>query len=331
MCEDHLDVLKESQWEIYRKFPIPEHILVPSTEVENKNFSTFPWLSSCYQRGAVRYASSSKYELTGIAPVARLGGQPYQLPRDKNIARISGVEEIPEYDDKTFTHFRPAGWWMHPNLHKDKNMGYVFHYYCWNILGHLAGKELIEKELDKVVEAARKYWQIHHQGYKYADVDTLNRAQIEEVSYLRCEEYPFGCDIYVNPWIIPELQDKIRLAKNMVETRKSSYLNRLPLEISLLVAEIICPVIYTQSDVQNLRNMLSLFVLNLPDTFWRSRLQSNRDLFFEVDLLETDSVDWQLLWLELMGLLSDKWYSSSGLAHREKLLGPIKGIIANLQ
>lgn len=51
MSKDPLDVLKESQWEIHRKFPIPEHILVPSTEVENKSFSKFPWLSSCYQRG----------------------------------------------------------------------------------------------------------------------------------------------------------------------------------------------------------------------------------------------------------------------------------------
>jgi hypothetical protein len=52
MSKGHLDVLKESQWEIHRKFSIPEHILVPSTEVENKTFSKFPWLSSCYQRGS---------------------------------------------------------------------------------------------------------------------------------------------------------------------------------------------------------------------------------------------------------------------------------------
>ena len=161
------------------------------------------------------------------------------------------------------------------------------------------------------------------------DLDTLFRAQLDEVPYVRCESYVRGCDIFVNPWIIPELQSTIQLAQNMVGKRKSSYLNRLPLEISLLVAEIICPIIYTQSDVQKIRNMLSVLALNLPDAFWRSRLQSKRDLFFEVDLLETDSVDWQLLWLELMGLLCDKWYNSSGLAHREWLLGPIRGIIAN--
>jgi hypothetical protein len=220
---------------------------------------------------------------------------------------------------------------MHPSLYNHKDMGYVFHYYCWEILGHLVGKELIEKTLGQVVQAARQYWQTHKKEWGRADLDTLFRAQLDRVPYVRCESYVRGCDIYVNPWIIPELQNTIQLAQNMVGKRKSSYLNRLPLEISLLVAEIICPIIYTQSDVQNMRNMLSLFALNLPDAFWRSRLQSKRDLFFEVDLLETDSVDWQLLWLGLMGLLSDKWYSSSGLAHRERLLGPIREIIANFQ
>ncbi|KOS36354.1 hypothetical protein ACN38_g12913 [Penicillium nordicum] len=80
-----------------------------------------------------------------------------------------------------------------------------------------------------------------------------------------------------------------------------------------------------------MRNMLSVFTLNLPDAFWRSRLQSKRDLFFEVDLLEneTDPVDWQVLWLGLMDLLCAKWYNSSGLTHRERLVGLIKGIIAN--
>lgn len=200
------------------------------------------------------------------------------------------------------------------------NMGFVFHYYCWEILGHLAGKELIEKTLGQVIQAARQYWQTHEE-WGVTDIDTLFRAQLDGVPYARYESYAYGCDIFVNPWIIPELQNIIQLAQNTIEKRKSS----------LRMAEIICPITYTQSDVQNMHNMLSVFALNLPDAFWRSRLQSKRDLFFEVDLLETDSVDWQLLWLGLMGLLSDKWYNSSGLAHREQLLGPIRGIIANFQ
>lgn len=60
MSKNPLDVLKESQWEIHRKSPIPEHIFVPSTEVENKSFSKFPWLSSCYHRGG-KLTLSGKY------------------------------------------------------------------------------------------------------------------------------------------------------------------------------------------------------------------------------------------------------------------------------
>lgn len=219
---------------------------------------------------------------------------------------------------------------MHPSLYKDKNIGYVFHYCCWEILGHLVGKDLIEKALAQVVQAAKQYWQTH-EGWDIIDLDTMNRAQIAKAPYVRWEWYYFGCDIYVNPWIIPELQNTIQLAQNMVGKSKSSYLNILPLEISLLVAELICPIIYTQSDVHDMRNMLSVFELGLPDAFWRSRLQSKRDLFFEVDLIESDSVDWQHLWLGLMNLLSDEWYMCSGLAHRERVLKSIKGIIANFQ
>ena len=148
---------------------------------------------------------------------------------------------------------------------------------------------------------------------------------------MRYKSYFFGYNIFINLWIIPEVQSTIQLAREIVGKRKSSYFNRLPLEISLLVAEIICRIDYTRSDIKNMRNMLSVFTLNLPDAFWRSRLQSKRDLFFEVDLLEneTDPVDWQVLWLGLMDLLCAKWYNSSGLTHRERLVGLIKGIIAN--
>lgn len=49
MTDNPLNVLEEAQWEIYRnEDPIPEHILVPSMEVENMYFSKFPWLSSRY-------------------------------------------------------------------------------------------------------------------------------------------------------------------------------------------------------------------------------------------------------------------------------------------
>ncbi|KAJ5961783.1 hypothetical protein N7501_006724 [Penicillium viridicatum] len=199
-------------------------------------------------------------------------------------------------------------------------MGFVFHYYCWEILGHLVGKELIEKTLGQVVQAAWQYWQPHKKGWGVTDIDTIYRAQLDEVPYVKCESYVPGCDIFVNPWITPELQSIIQLAQNA----------RAPISIDFHLKS---PFWWRKSFAlsSTLNPMCRMCVTCYPYAFWRSRLQSKRDLFFEVDLPETDSVDWQLLWLGLMDLLSDKWYTSSGLAHREKVLGPIREIIAIFQ
>ena len=46
-----MDVLKEDDFESHRKKGlIRGHVLVPSAEVTNANFSKFPWLASCYYR-----------------------------------------------------------------------------------------------------------------------------------------------------------------------------------------------------------------------------------------------------------------------------------------
>jgi hypothetical protein len=191
------------------------------------------------------------------------------------------------------------------------------------------GKEWIEEASGQVVRAATEYWNTH-EGLGTFDPDVLFRAhELDGTAYVRYESYSHGCDIYINPWLVPEVHSAIQLAKEMVGKRKSSYFRRLPLEICLKVAEMVCPIGYTHFDMQNMRNMSSVFALDLPEAFWRRRLLK-RDLFFELDLLETGSVDWQVLWLGLMGLLSDKWYNSSGLANRERVLRSIRGIIAIL-
>ena len=61
---------------------------------------------------------------------------------------------------------------------------------------------------------------------------------------------------------------------------------------------------------------------------------TKRNILFELDLLEksegeTESVNWQSLSLELMGLFSDKtWFQSNGLANRERVFGHIEPIMA---
>lgn len=43
-------VLTEHEWKHHRQKPLTEHLFVPSSEVENTEFTKYPWLSSCYIR-----------------------------------------------------------------------------------------------------------------------------------------------------------------------------------------------------------------------------------------------------------------------------------------
>lgn len=81
--------------------------------------------------------------------------------------------------------------------------------------------------------------------------------------------------------------------------------SKLPIELAVLISEWACPADYTLDDVENTRNMLFAFQWNLPDCFCRRRLKE--DLFFKLDILKKTSspVNWQILRLDLMGLVSD--------------------------
>ncbi|KAJ6015578.1 hypothetical protein N7540_010169 [Penicillium herquei] len=88
--------------------------------------------------------------------------------------------------------------------------------------------------------------------------------------------------------------------------------------------QLVFPLEYTHSDVQSTKNMLSVFELSLPDSFWEVRMPSvpKEHLFFESHVLtETDanSVDWQILQLGWMSLLLDENFKTSGLRNRERL------------
>ncbi|KAJ5731218.1 uncharacterized protein N7483_005726 [Penicillium malachiteum] len=88
-------LLKQDRW----KLDTGKHILVPATEIEDKEFIRNPILSSCYFRAVVKLPSSRKLHLTGIGsqamsrqPVTSGREQPflYYLPRDVSTARVCG-------------------------------------------------------------------------------------------------------------------------------------------------------------------------------------------------------------------------------------------------
>ncbi|KAJ5108970.1 hypothetical protein N7456_005645 [Penicillium angulare] len=212
----------------------------------------------------------------------------------------------------------------------------MFHAHCWEVLAHLLGKEYIEKRPGQLVRAAKEYQRSKRLKYGTSIANHENPYfwQIydpKKVMHTKNHETQ-KCDDFRSPWIVPEVQRAIESARRgMVKARNmNSYLTRLPLEIVLLVVEILCPSEYTRFDIENTQNMISAFALDLPRSYWKRRLQSYRPLFFELDLLteaDSDALDWQILVLKLMGLLKDKdGYICSGLQGRHRLLKPIQRI-----
>lgn len=78
--------------------------------------------------------------------------------------------------------------------------------------------------------------------------------------------------------------------------------------------------------------MLSVFLVDISESFWKRRLELNLDLLLELDLLEKadlESLDWQVLWMGLMDLLSHPLWPASGLATRQRILPFMKEIIVS--
>jgi len=235
--------------------------------------------------------------------------------------------------------------YRHP-YHPDKNVGHFFHAHCWKFFIFLLGEQVTDETIGKVVQAARQYWKPGIPRYERSpdrpwdigDDDVRFWAHQEDgVEYAKYKKYVHGCDIYRSPWVVPEVQESIRTARSHWQKgkRKSSYLDtRIPPEVVLMTMEIICPLEYTQENVQDMRNLLSVFSLDIPKSFWERRLKFDIHMLPELDLLEKvdlESLDWQLLGLSLMDLHSDPFWPSSGLANRQRVQPFIEEIIANFR
>jgi hypothetical protein len=265
-------------------------------------------------------------------------------PRNKDIARICGQPKVSQVDDSQFTSFcatRMRGA-IEPTPQTDERIGYLFHAHCWEVLCHIQGKELVEKSLPDLLRASKKFWNEDSMlstckwrprgrwGLFDHDLDFWIRIN-DKVIHAKYDWYVWGCDIYISPWIVPEVQDAIDSNRAQKKDSKKQKFSRLPYECWLQILELLCPLQYTQLDVQNLRGSLFVSGLDAPNSFWTRRLQVHGDILLELDNLENDdSLDWQSLCLDLMDLLSNKsCFISSGLATRKFALVTIRGILAN--
>lgn len=238
------------------------------------------------------------------------------------MARIGGKPNA-RYDNSLFTPFYAANIGRQPSQLLGKKIGYIVHAHCWLLFGRVLGKTLTRCNFTKLIRTSKKYWHKH----ELLELQDYNIRYVEPTQIL--PNFELGCDIYQNPLVIPAVQKAIDVAKIKDERPKYSFKGiNFPFEVSLLIAEWVCPINHTGKDIKNIKNMLLAFQWKLPDFFWRVRL--NEDLFIELgELTEAKSpVDWQVLRLGLMSLVSDrKWYFSSGLGNRERVLGIMADIV----
>lgn len=275
-----------------------------------------------------------------------LGHEEYHWysPTDKDTALICGGDSRSPYRNLQSTQFYPASRTEElepPMLHENNNIGHFFHAHCWKLFVQILGEEVRDRMVGRIVQAARQYWQIglsevlsSERPWANSDIDVFFWAhQLDRAEYTKYQDYFWGCKIYRSPLIVPEVQDLIQMAGLQGKRWKSPYLNtRIPLEICHMVMEIICPLKYTRQDLQDTRNMLSVFLVDIPESFWKRRLGLNLDFLLELDLLEKvdiESLDLQVLWIGLMGLLSHPLWPASGLATRQRILPLMKEILVN--
>ncbi|KAJ5356138.1 hypothetical protein N7517_010747 [Penicillium concentricum] len=246
------------------------------------------------------------------------------------MARIGGRSHTLKYDDN-FIQFYAADIKRQSSQFKNEHIGFIVHAHCWALLNHVIPTTLVEKKMDKFICVAQDYWRD-------------NKSWGSTSSPLRLEKYSgkclgsmprwkYGSDIYKNPLIVSGVQKAIDTAKKYkqrhIQPRCSNYSN-VPLDIAILIAEWICPIDYTPADVRNTRNMLSAWQWELPDGFWKRWLREE-DIIFELEAPRevNYSIDWQSLRLDLMALVSDRRYVSSGLVNRVRVLGFMTAIASD--
>ncbi|KAJ6092226.1 hypothetical protein N7467_004195 [Penicillium canescens] len=312
-----------ARWNLKTK----QHMLVPSHEIEEAYFTDCPrlWSMFCRANRLIRTVikePNRKFRLTGIN-MLRFDHGPYYTPTDPAMARIGGPRYA-GYDDTHFTQFYAASITRQPRHYEGSVVGYIVHAHCWALFSQIEGLKLNKAALAQVVQTCRKFWHRNELWGAYGSI--LDSKIGPSEPYFNAE---YGCDFFLSPLVVGAVQEAIIRAKEenlrFASTKAIVPLCRfsgLPLEIAVLIAELVCPVQYTPNDVNDMREMLLAFRWKLPDWFWRKRW--SKHLFIELGAKGgTAPVDW-LLWLNLLGLVSDPdWFRYSGLANRERVVGII--------
>lgn len=264
---------------------------------------------------------------------------PSPVPRDPQKARIGNALKNPS---KYFAKYRCVDM-LHPERDdKNRQIGYIIHAHCWVLLDRVIGHELIEGNLRVFLNAIRQFWNENHALWDliqvedgYVDTFYPVHRRLREMPQTTENNQTKRVDTFQNPAIVPEIQALINQAVRGCPEKDDHPVRSqhavafdLSLEIVIMIVNIIYDnIYYKQSNICDLRNMLTAFQWRLSDSYWQGRCK--KDLIFEFDDLiqNNQTVDWQLLTLGTEELfLKDDWYDEGGLKNRGRTLQLLQGL-----
>lgn len=107
------------------------------------------------------------------------------------------------------------------------------------------------------------------------------------------------------PTPVPEIRNAIERAERTERNTPDFRFTNSTLVIGVTIVQLLCPMDYTSSYMQDTRHMLSAFRWTVSKLFWMLRVDER--LSFEMGLLEkADFAKWQPLCLKLMSLVCDR-------------------------
>lgn len=202
---------------------------------------------------------------------------------------------------------------VHPKLGTEEyteDYAYLVHGHCWDFLERVVGCT-IRSELSPLVHVLRARWD--DEGYGGA-------KQFRHIQWQGGRNERKSTVMFVtDPVDVPEVRSLITRWTDLeirgVKVNEYNHpLQRLPMELKLMLLDLL--------DYCDVQCTLCGLGWQAPAQYWKSRFRS--ELFFEIDSIPLQQVDWYSLWFSSEHLLHH--YPPLGLANRWRILKIVKAV-----
>ncbi|KAE8382913.1 hypothetical protein BDV26DRAFT_287962 [Aspergillus bertholletiae] len=211
-----------------------------------------------------------------------------------------------------------------------ERIGYAIHAHCWVLVDRVIGQDIVQKHLRKFTLAAQAYWVRNSDDWRAMPDHPIHDVLCygpQEIDWHMVLFYPRSLGSPLRMQGMRKLIAQATRGDPRVNLRGNSVILDLPLDIAILVIDLIFKRPRCRERLSDINSLLEALQWKLPDTYWKARCEYW--FLFEIDDLikENRAVNWKRLCLAMEELLLDKiWYCNSGLKARQQALMSLEGI-----